>query len=221
MRVALVYTKNAGTEEDAIFPALDSNANIVFKDEDGEVSAYTADVVKCLDIVQGGGTEVRFALNGGGDKCWEVFVTDDRIAVRNTYTQGLFGKAKVKPGKVSVGHLHFKSIIYLSTFFSATGSPVLMCECYRKDNTRSTITIESSDFETMKNLSKELYLRLDKWIQDNGHKLVINEDSNDKERFLDEKWREFKDKMWDTETHKEVAALVSCDTVDLVADNLF
>lgn len=221
MRVALVYTKDANTEENAIFPALDGNANIVFTEKDGEVSKYTVDSVKCIDMIQGGGVEVRFALNGGGDKCWEVFVSDDRIAVRNPYTQGLFGKAKVKSGKVSAGHLYFKSIVFLSTFFSAAGNPVLMCECYRKDDTRSRITFESSDFETMKKLSADLYNRLDKWIQNNGHKLIIDENSNDKERYLDENWTEFKDKMWDTETHQEVAALVSCDTVDIVADNLF
>lgn len=220
MRRTLIDTKDANTQENQLYPALDGGGKIKFGGQDGTPACYNVQTIKCLDILQNGKNEIPFWLNDIRDKSWEVFVTDQRIAVYNPYSKGLIGKAKEKPGKSSVGHIYYKSMCNLSTFFSQeNGKPVLICACFRNDGTKSSIAIESNDIQEMKKLVSELHGRIERWIGENNKKIVIDDKTAEGIKKAVNNWDTFLERVW-TVKNGDVTVFVPCNEWDKVADSI-
>lgn len=189
----------------------------MFSEKDGTPSIHTAHAIKCMDTLSSGKAEIPFWLDGVFDN-WEVFVTDQRIAVRNPFRMALFRKPKEKTGKVSVGHIPYKAMTNLSAIFSNKNIPVLICACYRHDGTRSAIVIESVDMESLKGLAADLHERIDRWIISNNKKIVVDESTDASMKEAVSNWNSFLDKAWSA---PEVTVFVPCKEWDRVPDSNF
>ena len=217
MRIPIISSKEANTREDALFPELDRDARIVLDEKDGKAATFLVQNVKCMDFISTGKGEIPFWLNGVRDKSWEVIITDRRICVYNPFSKGLIGAAKEKRGKSTVGHLYFDSISNLSTFFEK-GAAVLLVVCYRKDGTKSCISIEEGDPKMMKQLAMELHKRLEKYISSNNLKIIIDDKTEAGIKKAVEKWNSFPEIMWTNNTG-EVSVFVPCNEWKRVADS--
>ena len=215
MRVPIVGQMDANSAEIRPFPALDAAARVTLTANDGQPAIFQADSVECRDFLAGGRSDICFWLDGIPAKSWSAVVTDQRFIVHNTYSKGLIGKPKEKPGKATAGHLYFGSISNLSAFLN-NGTPVLLVCCIRQDGTRTAITLKSSDIESMKRLAYELHDRIDKWIVAQGRK--FDEASADEKRLsVLQKWNKFNSSVWTGD--KEYSVFVPCNSWDQVADS--
>lgn len=219
MRVPLIATLDANTSETRPFPALDSSSKLLFVSEDGSLAEYSVETVNCVDFLSDGRTQISFWLKEARSMSWKIYITDRRIGVWNSFTQGVLGKAKEKAGKASAGHIYFSSVANLSAFYDKkTGNPVLLVCCYRNDGTRTAITMQSPDIETMKQLATELYDRIDKWIVKNSRKLEKNESSLEIHIEALDKWSVFISKLWENQD-SEVSTFVPCESWEQVPDS--
>ena len=198
MRIPLIGTKEANTPEDLVKPALDVSANIIFDEEDGVPSVHKAHAIQCMDILTSGRSEVPFWLNGVYDN-WVVYVTDKRIAVRNTFSMALFGKAKEKARKVSVGHIPYKAITNLAAIFDNNKIPILICATRRQDGTTSSFSIEGSDVDSLKELATDLYNHIEKYITAHQLKIIVDDNTQDKVKEVVAKWDSFLERAWTTD----------------------
>lgn len=213
MRVPIITVLDAGTEETKPFPAMDRAGNIFFSDKDGEKTTFSADIVESMDFPAGGARpETVFWMDGA--PAWDIIITEQRIAVLNKYSKGLIGKPKAKQGKTTAGHLYFKSISNLSTFFH-NGTPVLLILCFRADGTRTAIVIKSLDINSMKKMAVSLHDNIDKWLIKNKIKLDES-DSNEKHQAVLKEWNEFNNNAWIDEQEHNVH--VACKSFEKVPD---
>ena len=212
MRIPLIGTKEANTPENRVYPALDGAAKIVFDEADGAPSVHKVHAIKCMDSLPSGKSEFPFWLDGVYDN-WEVYVTDKRIAVRNTFTMALLRKPKEKAGKVSAGHMPYKSITNLAAIFSNKNAPVLICASRRQDGTTSSFAIEGTDVDSIKKLAVDLYNHIDNYITAHKRKIIVddNTEAEMKEAIAD--WSSFLEKAW---TMKDVTVLVPCKEWDII-----
>lgn len=215
MRVPIIAALDASCSETRPFPALDGVGRIPFSGKDGEPLTFQADTVECSDFLSTGKTEIGFWLDGVPSGSWNIYVTNQRFVVYNSYSKGLIGKAKEKKGKASAGHLYYGSISNLSTFYQG-GVPVLLVCCYRADRTRTAITVKYSNLDSMKKLATALHDHIDGWIVNQGRKLAES-DSNEKHQEVLKKWNEFNANVWNGD--KEYSVFVPCDSWDQVPDS--
>lgn len=214
MRIPLIGTKDASSPESRVYPALDSSARIVFDEADGMPSVHTVHAIRCMDILPTGKSEFPFWLDGVYDN-WEVFVTNQRIAVRNPFTMSLFRKPKEKAGKVSVGHIYYRSIMNLSAFFSDKNNPILICCCLRKDGTKSSFAIEGLNIEGLKNLAADLYNHIEAYINSTGRKIIVDNNTEEAMKEAVINWSTFLERAWSTDS---VTVFVPCREWDVVPD---
>lgn len=212
MRIPLIGTKDANSPENRVYPALDASAKIIFDEADGVPSIHKVHAIKCMDSLLSGKSEFPFWLDGVYDN-WDVYVTDKRIAVRNTFTMALLRKPKEKEGKVSVGHIPYKSITNLAAIISNKNTPVLICASRRQDGTTSSFAIEGSDVDSLKKLAVDLHNHIDNYITAHKRKIIVddNTEADMKEAIAD--WSTFLEKAW---TMKDVTVLVPCKEWDMI-----
>ena len=215
MRVPLIGQLDANVSEIKPFPALDGSARLPLTANDGQPAIFTADSVECRDFLPGGKSEICFWLDGIPAKSWSIIVTDQRFAVYSTYSKGLIGKAKEKPGKATAGHLYYGSISNLSAL-TFNGAPVLLVCCYRADRTRTAFAVKSSDVASMKKIASELHDRIDRWITSQGRKFDTAS-IDEKRASVMKKWNEFNANVWASD--KEYSVFVPCNSWDQVADS--
>ena len=215
MRVPLIGMRDANSPQDCIYPALDSATHVVFTAEDGTPAVHKLHEIKCMDMLTTKQTDFPFVLEGAPDT-WEVFVTDQRIVVRNPYTVGLFKKAKEKPGKASVGQMPYRAVTYLAAFFDNQNAPILICSCVRRDGTRSAIAMNAGNVENAKILAKDLFERIDHWIIATKRKFAVVDglDKNRATALAD--WDAFLDRAWEV---PNVTVLAPCESTECMPNS--
>ena len=95
---------------------------------------------------------------------------------------------------------------------------VLLCVCFRVDGTKSSISIESGDLDTMKRLAKDIHSRIDEYIKANNLKIVVNDSTQAGTKRAVENWDQFTENMW-TIRSGEISVFVPCNEWRTVADS--
>ena len=212
MRIPLIGTKDANSPENRVYPALDASAKIIFDEADGVPSIHKVHAIKCMDMLPSGKSEIPFWLDGVYDN-WDVYVTNKRIAVHNTFTMALLRKPKEKAGKASVGHIPYKSITKVAAIISNKNTPVLICASRRQDGTTSSFAIEGLDVDDLKKLAIDLYNHIDDYITAHKRKIIVDDNTDATMKAAVAKWDTFLENAW---TATNVTVVVPCKEWDMI-----
>ena len=136
MRVPLLCTLRAGSPEDALFPGLDYNSQVLFSSRDGTArSNVTIDTVQNADEVNNR-VETTFGIAGLPKNAWQLTFTESRLIFWSPFVAGLIGnKAKQKSGSASAGHLYYKSIAFIRISNPGNDYSYICVACIRMDGT--------------------------------------------------------------------------------------
>jgi hypothetical protein len=188
MRVPLIGTLGANSDEIAAFPAMDASAKIRKIPSDGENTVIIKfDNVACMDSF-GGRQDKVFDFVETGKNAWEVAITDSRITFWNPMVAGFFGKPKLKAGKSTAGHLYYNSIGALSAGYIDDNTPFLSCTCQRYDGALSHILM-FSDIDTLKKTARELHSKISELLTTTGTSNTT-ENIQAWESFVDNAWKQ-------------------------------
>jgi len=198
MRIPLIGTISANTQETAPFPGIDATAKIAYNEKDGENhDAFHLDNVVCMDQHTPDGKNGKcFELESLASGKWTVVCTNNRITFWSPLVAGLFGnKGKEKAGKCSAGHLSYIQIGAVVTGYIDANTPFLAVTCNRADETHSSVLMFSRDMSVLKKLAMALHSQMSvafakgRFTDTDGN--VVTADEKD---IIE--WENFEGKMW-------------------------
>ncbi len=198
MRVPLVFAHKAGEAARGPYPEIGQDCKVILTEQERKsAETFRVNTVECRDFLPNK-TDIVFWMKVPVRNSWNITLTDSRIIFENQYSGGALGKAKITAGNCTAGQLAFESISHLSAFYDNSGTPLLLCNCYRMDGTRSAVVMLTDNTYELKKILIGLQKRLVDYLHATGKRVTETEVSTQVMADLSRKWKNLAEHAWES-----------------------